>query len=350
MTSEERVLAAFRFEKPDRIPVMDQFWAFPDSWRQRLGDPADLTDIVKYIPDETILPSAAGKLKEEDGWIYEVDGWGRTARRRQDAYFTEVLRAPLEGEVDIDGFRFESPELDSRYLRGGSPSEFEAWMKGQRAKYCVFVKTGGPYLRTTFARGETQFLLDMAGDPPLAKALADRIGDHITAVGVEALRRSGLHETGIWIYDDMAHNGGPMFGPGTFEQVLLPAYRRMIRAYRDAGAKYVLLHSDGDIRPILDMLIDAGIDGLNPVERRAGMNMADLRSRDPSLILTGGMCNSDTLVNGPVSRIEAEALEIIDLGREGGVVIGTHSISPEVPLENYVAYRRVCATYGIFGR
>jgi uroporphyrinogen-III decarboxylase len=174
------------------------------------------------------------------------------------------------------------------------------------------------------------------------------MADHLTAVGLEQMRRWRLHETGIWIYDDMAYNHGPMFSPAQFENVLLPAYRRMIRSYKEAGAKYVFLHSDGDIRPILDELLDAGIDGLNPLERRAGMDIVQLRQRCPRLVLTGGMCNTHTLIRGGKQEIEAEARQIIDLGRDGGVVIGTHSVSPEVPLENFVAYHEFCETYGDF--
>jgi hypothetical protein len=212
----------------------------------------------------------------------------------------------------------------------------------------VFGKTGGPYLRSTFVRGEEQFLVDIAADTGLARAIADKVGDHLTAVGVEEIRRWSLQETGIWIYDDMAYNRGPMFSPASFERILLPAYRRMIGAYRQAGAKYVFLHSDGDIRPLLDMLVDAGIDGLNPLERRASMHPAEIRKRYPHLILAGGMCNSDTLINGPVEKVRAEAGEIIDLGRDGGVIIGTHSLSPEVPIENFIAYHDMCRTYGKF--
>jgi uroporphyrinogen decarboxylase len=144
----------------------------------------------------------------------------------------------------------------------------------------------------------------------------------------------------------MAYNEGPMFGPSAFERVFLPAYRRMITAYKEAGARHVFLHSDGDVRPLLDMLVDAGIDGLNPLERRAGMDPAAIRRRYPRLILAGGMCNTDTLVHGPADRIRAETREILDLGRGGGIIIGTHSISPEVPLENFVVYHKTCRTYG----
>ena len=41
----------------------------------------------------------------------------------------------------------------------------------------------------------------------------------------------------------------------------------------------------------------------------------------------------------------SETVKSVDLGRDGGVVIGTHSISPEIPLENYLIYRDVCLGY-----
>jgi hypothetical protein len=62
------------------------------------------------------------------------------------------------------------------------------------------------------------------------------------------------------------------------------------------------------------------------------------------------MDNTDTLIHGPVERVVAEAREIIDLGREGGVVIGTHSVSPEIPLQHFEAYRETCLTDGEFAR
>lgn len=350
MTARERVLAACAFQPPDRIPRFDNFWEYPDTWRERLGPPEGLTDIAIWVPDETTFPSRVRTLKEAGGWVYEVDGWGRVIRRRPGAYFVETLEVPLPVGCDPDSVVFDPPDLEERYLQGQPdwPALLRELVEAKQ-RFCVFGKTGGPYLRTTFVRGETQFLMDMAADPGLAQAIADRVADHLTAVGLEELHRWGLQDTGIWIYDDMAYNRGPMFSPAAFEQVLLPAYRRMVRAYKQAGARYVFLHSDGDIRPLLDMLVDAGIDGLNPLERRAHMDMVQIRQRYPRLVLTGGMCNTNTLVYGPIAKIEAEAREIIDLGREGGIVIGTHSISPEIPLEHFVAYHETCLKYGQFG-
>jgi len=351
MTSKERVLAACEFRRPDRIPRFDPFWQFPDSWPEFVGPLEEINDISIWAPDETAVPSRARFIKEEGDRLYYVDGWGRTWRRGHETYFDETLDVLMPAGTDIEFIRFEPPDMDSRYLMGyaGEAERDEALNKAKE-QFCVFGKTGGPYIRTTLLRGETQFLMDIAQDPDLAKALADKTADHLTGIGIEEIRRFGLRETGIWIYDDMAYNDGPMFSPASFEKVFLPAYQRMIRAYKQAGAKYVFLHSDGNVRPILDMLVDAGIDGLNPLERRAGMNIAEIRKRYPRLILVGGMCNTDTMINGPRERIEAEAREIIDIGRDGGVVIGTHSLGPDVPIENYLAYHNVCRTYGDFSK
>lgn len=349
MTSQERVLTACAFRRPDRIPRCDGFWEFPDSWRQRLGSPEELTDITILAPAEGIRPTQARLLREEDGWIYERDTWGRVIRRSPNAYFVETLEVAVPEGADIDRVAFDPPDLEMRFSLGkATPEETNAALAQAKARHAVFGKTGGPYLRSTFVRGETSFLMDIAADPAWAQAIADRVGDHLTAVGVAQIRRWQLQETGIWIYDDIAYNNGPFFSPKAFERIFLPAYRRMIRAYKQAGARYVFFHSDGDVRPLLDMLVDAGIDGLNPLEPRAHMDAEKIRARYPRLILAGGMCNTDVLVNGPIDRIEAAARAIIDLGRDGGVIIGTHSISPEVPLEHFVAYHQTCRTWGQF--
>lgn len=344
--ARDLVLGAFRFEPPPRIPRFDNFWEYPQSWAQRLGPAHALSDIAIWVPEEGAFCTRARLLKEEQGWIYEVDTWGRTIRRRRDAYFVETLEVPIPPGTDPEQLRFDSPALDQRYLKAPTENETLALLATDKERHCVFGKTGGPYLRTTFVRGEEQFLLDIAGDPPLARALADRMADHLIGLAREQLRRWSLHDTGVWIYDDMAYNEGPMFSPASFEQVFLPGYRRMIRAFKEAGARWVLLHSDGNILPILDMLVEAGIDGLNPLEKRAGMHAEFIRRRYPRLILTGGMCNTHTLVEGPAAAVEAEARELIDLGQEGGLVIGTHSISPEIPLAHYEAYHHTCQTYG----
>lgn len=353
LSSCQRVLTACEFKRPDRIPRYDSFWAYPEPWKRRFGKPEDLTDISVWCPDESPFPTRARLLKEEGGYIYEVDCWGRTVRHRPNAFFVETIGVAMPTGTDIDALHFDPPDMDCRYLRDtensvvyASIAEVNRALEHDKQRHCVFGKTGGPYLRSTYLRGESEFLMDMATDPNLARAIADAMADHLTAIAKEQIRRWDLGSTGIWICDDMAYNRGPMFSPRQFENVLLPAYRRMIKAYKEAGAKYVFFHSDGDIRSLVDMLVDAGIDGLDPLERRAHMNIVELRKRYPKLVLSGGMCNTHTLRNGTQEEIKAEAREIIDLGRDGGVIIGVNAVNDDMPMDNYMIYHETCLTYG----
>jgi hypothetical protein len=219
-------------------------------------------DIAIAVADETPFPSACRVLRDDGDTRVAVVGSGRTVQTRAGAWFYRELEVAIGSRADLERLRFESPALDSRY--GG----FLRQVASQRDRRCVFVKTGGPFLRTAFLRGKAAFLEDIAADPGFARAQADRVADHIAQVGLESLARGDLWENGLWIYDDMAYNDGPLFSPASFERIFLPAYRRIVAAFKGAGCRRVVLHSDGDIRPLLDMLVDAGIDGINPVEPR----------------------------------------------------------------------------------
>jgi len=127
----------------------------------------------------------------------------------------------------------------------------------------------------------------------------------------------------------------------------LPAYRRMIRAFREAGARKVIFHSDGNIGPLLDMLLDAGIDGINPVEPKAGLDVVALRGKyGKRLSLLGGMCNAHVLPTGTCAEIREATRRILGAGREGGVVIGTHSIADDIPVANYDCFHETVMREG----
>src|SRR3972149_5414380 len=111
-----------------------------------------------------------------------------------------------------------------------------------------------------------------------------------------------------------------MFSPKTFEQVFLPCYKKMVSTLKQAGARKVLVHSDGNIEAILDMLIDAGVDGINPVEPRSGMDMPTLKSKyDGRLCFVGGLCNSVILPGGDRQEIFRHVSRLLEAAAGGGV-------------------------------
>ncbi|MCK5382109.1 MAG: hypothetical protein KAJ81_11585 [Candidatus Latescibacteria bacterium] len=348
MASKERVMKALDFLPPDRIPRFDGFWGkFVENWRKEkeISQEVDIhdyyeSDLSVPVADETFFPSTKGVIKKERDYSISRDGWGRTVKTREGSFFSETVDTVLKNISDLDNLEFEPANSNIRYQR------FLERIKKEKGKRCVFCKIGGPFIRSSFIRGETQFLMDLVGDKNFAGALVEKVGNHLLQIGLESLSRADLYDTGIWIYDDMGSNDAPMFSPKIFEEVFLPVYKRMVSSLKKAGAKKVILHCDGNIVPFLDMVIEAGIDGLNPVEPKAGMNILELKKKyGDKLSYIGGVDNAFVLPSGDKGEIKRHILPILEAGKEGGIVIGTHSIGPDISVETYDFYHSLVRKY-----
>ena len=349
MTSKERVMKALDFECPDRMPLFDGFWGeFVENWRKEKGIGQEINirdyygiDLSVPVADETFFPSAKGVIRKERDYLVSRDGWGRTVKTKKDSYFSETVDTVLKSRNDLDNLKFESANLDSRYKR------FLEKVKEEKKKRAVFCKIGGPFIRSSFIRGEAEFLMDLVSDKSFAKALVEKVADHLVSIGLESLRKGNLYDTGVWIYDDMGSNDAPMFSPKTFEQIFLPVYKTMVNTLKEAGAKKVILHCDGNIVSFLDMVIEAGIDGINPVEPKAGMHILELKKKyGDKLSYIGGVDNAFVLPSGDKEKIKRHILPILEAGKEGGIVIGTHSIGPDISVETYDFYHSLVRKYG----
>ena len=364
VTSTQRVKSVLNFQAPDYVPLLDQYWGgFVAAWRQRHGLPPrtdiPLDDIVyddeeiqsyfgidmyKAIPAEDPWPSLKQELRRKGGYILELDGWGRTVQRKATSPYGMPLEVALERKELLDKLEFEPPGLEQRYT--GMLELIGRVQKMNHSPY-IFIKVGGPYLRSSFLRGELQWYIDIGEDQEFAAALAERVTDHLIAVGIEAMRRSNLPDTSIWIFDDIASNNGTLMSPRSYERLFLPQVERMAAAFKEAGTAHVGLHSDGDIRSVLDGLVDAGISILNPVEPRANMDAVDLRRRyGNSLALVGGLCNSLILPSGSDGEVREHVEHVLSVADDGGLVIGSHSISNDVTQERYDLFMEILHEHG----
>ena len=351
MNAKERVMTALDHQRPDRVPMFDSFWTeFTAKWREDLGLAQDATPGEHYeieiriaVADESPWPSDAMNIGKENGYTISRDSWGRIIRTGAGAKFFEELEVPVKDKSELDSLVFESPYEDFRY------EEFLQNVENWRERYCVFCKTGGPYLRTMNLRGIEQFLMDIREDPEFVRDLVDRVTTHLIDIGLEELRRGGLNDTGLWIYDDIGYNGGLMMSPESYEDLFYPAMKRMCDAFKGAGCRKVLFHGDGDIREALDMLIDAGVDGINPVEPRAGMDVAALKKQyGDRLSYVGGLCNSLVLPTGTQKEIRHAVMHALEAGVDGGLVLGAHSIGPDIPPESYDYEVKVIREHGTY--
>ncbi|NLO06477.1 MAG: hypothetical protein GX131_11690 [candidate division WS1 bacterium] len=348
MTSHERVMAALNFEQPDRVPTGPwAFWSeFAEAWREQTGseeslDDHLLEDVWIAVGDETPWPSLAGDVGADGEYVIQRDGWGQVKRTRAGGAFFRQVETAYGERAQLRYGEFESPTLESRYER------IDAIIEERKQRYCVFAKVGGPFIRTGFMRGEAEWLMDLGGDPQMAAEMVMRTAEHITQIGLEELRRWDLYDTGVWVYDDMAATKGPMFSPSTAEAVLAPAWAHMVDSFREAGAAKVILHSDGNIGPLLDLFLDLGFDGINPVEYHVGLNPLELRERyGDRLALLGGLDNALILPRGDRAQVREHVLEVLRAGTEGGLVLATHSVGPDISVQTMEYVRELMLEYG----
>ncbi|MBI4026481.1 MAG: prepilin-type N-terminal cleavage/methylation domain-containing protein [Verrucomicrobia bacterium] len=340
LAGKERVMAAVRFECPDQVPIWTPGFddGFVKQWRQFKGVGDDLHPLTYYrhdteilIGDERFFPSQAGFLRREGEYEVSNNGWGCVVRSQPNAYFSEVIARVLNEPSDLDRIEFEPASLPRRY-----DGVVEQAQHAHRAGQCAFTKIGGLYIRSHFLRGEDRLLMDMAGDETFCDALFDKVAVHLQEMALETLRRTQTYDTGLFVDDDMASLKGPMFSPRMFRRYLLPRYQRIIAACRAAGCRHCFFHSDGNVAPLLDLVLEAGFEGVNPLEPRCNPNLIELRQKyGHRLVLIGGVCNTRILQCNNRAEIEAHLRPLVELARTGGVVLGTASVPATMPPSAY---------------
>jgi uroporphyrinogen decarboxylase len=94
----------------------------------------------------------------------------------------------------------------------------------------------------------------------------------------DSLKARGIQFDGAWLSDDLGYRSAPIISPAMYPELVKPHHRRICE-YPAQDGMPVILHSDGDVRPLIVDFIEDGFTALHPLEAKAGLDVADLRSR-----------------------------------------------------------------------
>lgn len=342
MNARERIIRTFSFEKTDRVARYEIFLPeFVENWRKDKQLPmADPYDFYSDIDIGTVLGDHDGPflsstrlVDDRDGRQYIQDGWGRVIERHENAYFELEISSVLNEKGKLDALCFDDPEDERRY------SDLARQARENSPRFAPVSGILGLYMGSYRMRGQEQYLMDMAEDPEFCIALAERLGEFIKLQGLRVAEITDTKATAIWVYDEFSAQRGPMFSPVCYERIFMPVYQKVFRFWREQGIQNIVLHCDGNCAPLMDLLLETGFNGYQSPAPSAGMWLPDLKKQYGNrLVLIGGMCNIHTLAAGSPSQIAREAAAILEAAQDGGVIIGTHSIDKDIPVENYDFY------------
>jgi uroporphyrinogen decarboxylase len=179
--------------------------------------------------------------------------------------------------------------------------------------------------------------------PEFAAALTERVG----RIQAEVFRRViELDSVGAaWLPDDIAFHTGTLLPPEWFRRHVFPFYRQMNEAARRLG-KPVIFHSDGDMSPVLEDILEAGFDALHPIEPES-MDIYALRKRVGMRLCLVGNISVNTLSIGTPEEIRALVKDrVTRLGHDGAYCVGSSNSVPNyVPFENYLVLLQASAEH-----
>lgn len=143
--------------------------------------------------------------------------------------------------------------------------------------------------------------------------------------------------------EDMSYNNGPMLSKDCFDEFLKPSYQKVIPAIKKNGIK-VIIDSDGDISTMVPWLIEAGIEGILPLERQAGVDIVELSKKYPDFYWIGGF-DKMTMFKGE-EAMRAEFERLLPALKTGHYIASVdHQTPPGVTLSDYKKYIELFREY-----
>jgi uroporphyrinogen decarboxylase len=351
MTPKERILAVLNRQPVDRLPV--DLWPAPEiaaALRQHFGVADDfalwralqLDKIVWAFLD--YKTGAGGRAGAQAGAGAESGGsrtlWGVPLQRIQAgaASYAEFGDAPLAN--------FNTPASLDDYPWWPKVDRFDydaalALARRASADYAVIGPWVSFYEIYCQLRGLEQAMMDLMDNPALVEAILDRVEAIQTEMMKRFFARAARHLNLVFISDDIAGQKSLLISPALWERHLQPRLKRWCDLIHAHGLK-VFYHTDGAARPLLQPILDCGVDVLNPIQHACpGMDMAELKQDfGHSVIFHGGVDNQSILPRGTADQVRAEVkncLRTLGAGRAGYVCCSCHNVQAGTPLQNIFA-------------
>lgn len=201
-----------------------------------------------------------------------------------------------------------------------------------------------------YMRGMENLMVDMLGEEDTAVYHLDRI------TGISCDRAAVFARAGVDILaigDDIGMQSSIMMSIELYREWIKPRLARVIAAARAINPGIIILyHTCGYVIPLIEDLIEAGIDVLNPVQPEC-MDFSTVHERfGDRLSFNGTIGTQTTMPFGTPEEVRAEVFRNLDIaGEKGGLLpCPTHLLEPEVPWENILAYVGACREYQAAGR
>lgn len=344
MTGIERISNILKREPVDRIGLYEHFWGDTQKqWREdghikdgetleeHFGFDMSQCGCFNMMADINFTPEV---IEEDEETILKKDANGAYLR-------THKLHNATPEHVDFtvkDRMKWES-EIKPLLTPDRARINFEAYRNAKKNAadnnrfFCWSAAHVFELMKNV--TGHEYMLIGMAMDPDWVKDMVNTYSQLFVELQEILFEEEGKPD-GIWYFEDMGFKERPFMSPNMYEEIIQPGHSLTFE-YAHSLDLPVIVHSCGFIEPLLPGMIDAGIDCLQVIEVKAGMNLERIHKNYGDKISFCGGMDARNLVANDLDAIKAELEEKIPVVKEGfGYILHSdHSIPNTCKYETY---------------
>lgn len=354
LTARERIRQILAHQEPDRIGMWDAYWEDTVMRWHEEGLPAGTTPQEHLDFDfDTLFVDASLRLPERlvedtDEYTIREDKHGFVGKQWKGR--AGALGYLSHSVNNVEDWKRLRPQLDVDYgetARIGTVSYFEpfttypsweeiaqAFLSMRKREKYILLHVYGPFEATWRKHGFENSLMNVVMEPTLMADMFEAHTDLVIAT-LEKARTFDIIPDGLFLVEDLGVNTGPMFSPKHYDKLLHRCHKRLGDFLHQAGITY-FMHTDGDIRRLIPRLIEAGLQVLQPMEAKAGLDVRTLKAQYGTDLCFMGNIDAG-LMDGDATTLEEEIRSKITTARAGGGYIyhSDHSVPPTVNWDRY---------------
>lgn len=358
MTGYERMYSQLRREKVDRISTYEGYWIeTEEKWRvEGHIEPGkevncsfghDMLTTWPFPFNMTIDYKKEQKIISESEHSYILlDGNGATLKKLKHG----------SGVTERIGFSLDTPEKweeEKSLLKPDTDRiNFDVYRKTR--DYCkenqiFFVMSMSNVFECIHpVIGHEQFLASMIEEPEWVEDMVCTYADLLINLMEILFAQEGAPDT-VFFCEDLGYKNSPFMSPAMYRKFIMPAHKKIF-SYVHSLNRPVMLHSCGFVEPLIPDFIEAGIDCLQAMEVKAGMDPVRIfKKYGDKIALMGGidvrvLCTNDRML---IDR-ELESKIPVLMQNNGYILHSDHSIPPDVEYETYIYFLEKAKKLGTY--
>lgn len=351
-TGKQRTLCAFQHQKADRLPVFDIInkpdmyldYLHEDNYESkgrlvvRLAKLLGMDAVTVHSKPYTCLIPPRAEFDSENTF---TDRFGIKSRVTDTSWPLGMAIAPMEADEELLE-RIRSAKVTDEDVR-----QIKEGVEEAGDEIAVFGSLRGTFGFLFIALGLENLSMAIYEEPELLQEIIKAADAFWTELG---LRLIDAGCTALYLANDLGMNGRTLISPNQLREFFFPSMAKQIETWHKAGGR-VLLHSCGNVDAVAEDLADMGIDALNNIQVRSGMNLASIKQRiGDRVTLVGNVDATGIMCQPDKSLISAAIQEVIDTaGQDGALILATdHSFHEGIPTENVIYFLEEARRLGKF--